>query len=111
LGKRLRLVALAILLVGLCSGTAIYFLAEDLPDEGDGYVVVDGKTYPGGIYQSKRYQRDLERFGGKANVLFDEFSRWFGSLWQGKWLGITIGWISIALSAGLFLFARTYYPD
>ena len=111
LKSRLYICSLAILIVGLCAATAIYFLSNDLPDDGDGYVMVDGKSYPAGVYQSKRYQRDLERFGGKANVIFDELSRWFGSLWRGKRLGITLGWLSVVASLGLFLLARYLYPE
>ena len=49
---------------------------------------------------TKTYVRDLERFGGKAAVLFDDFNRWFAALWQGKALGATIAWLSV-LAAGL----------
>ena len=62
------------------------------------------------MYQSKRYRRDLEQYGGKANVIFDELNRWFASLWQGKRLGITLGWISVIASLGLFFLARYLYP-
>jgi len=68
---RLYAVSLAILIIGLCGASAIYFLADDSPDEGDGYVIIDGKSYPGGAYQTKRYVRDLERYGGKMNVQMD----------------------------------------
>ena len=108
---RLYACSLAILIVGLCGGAAIYFLAGDLPDDGDGYVIVDGKVYPAGVYQSKRYQRELERFGGKASVIFDEIDRWFASLWRGKALGVTLGWLSVAASLGLSLLARFLYPE
>jgi hypothetical protein len=111
LRKRLYACSLAILILGLCSGAAIHVLAEDRTDDGDGYVIVDGKAYPAGVYQSKRYQRELERYGGKANVLFDEFNRWFASLWQGKTLGATLACIGVALSFGLFLLARYLYPE
>ena len=108
--QRLYLYSLAILIAGACSGSAIYFLSDDLPDDGDGYVIVDGQKYPSGTYQSKRYQRDLERYGGKANVIFDELNRWFASLWHGKRLGVTLAWISVVASLGLFLLARYLYP-
>ena len=49
----------------------------------------------------------LQHFGGKAAVLFDEFDRWFESLWQGKSLGITVAWISVLVSLGIALFAST----
>jgi hypothetical protein len=108
---RLYLCSLAILIVGLCGATAIYFLTDDLPDHGDGYVIVDGQKYPAGVYQSKRYQRELERYGGKANVIFAELDRWLASLWHGKRLGITLAWISVVASLGLFLAARFLYPE
>ena len=111
LRKRLYACSLAILVLGLCGGAAICFLAEDLPDDGDGYVVVDGKAYPAGVYQSKRYQRELERFGGKASVLFDEIDRWFASLWRGRNLGISLMCISAMVSLALFLSAMYLYPD
>ena len=109
--KRIYACSLTILIVGLCSAAAIYFLAEDVPDIGDGYVIVDGKTYPAGVYQSKRYVREVERFGGKAFLIFDEIDRWFASLWQGKKLGVTIGWLSSVASLAIFLAARYLYPE
>jgi len=108
---RLYACSLAILIVGLIGAMAVYALAVDAPDDGDGYVVVDGQAYPAGIYQSKRYQRELERFGGKASVLFDEFTRWFAALWRGKALGVTLGWLSVGASLGLYLLARYLYPE
>ena len=63
-----------------------------------------------GTYQSTRCQRELERYGGKANVIFDELNRWFASIWHGKRLRITLGWISVVASLGLFLLARYLYP-
>ena len=62
------------------------------------------------MFGSKTYIRELQRFGGKASVIFDEFARWFAGLWRGKSLGITIGWLSVAAAAGLFLAARSL-PD
>jgi hypothetical protein len=55
---------------------------------------------------SKPYVRQLERFGGKASVLFDQFNRWFAGLWEGRQLGITVAWITIVLAGGIFIVAR-----
>jgi len=55
---------------------------------------------------SKRYVRELQRFGGKSAVLFDELSRWFEGLWRGKSLGVTIAWLSVFTSLGVYLVAR-----
>jgi len=48
----------------------------------------------------------LERFGGKAAVMFDQFNRWFAGLWEGRQLGITLACITVFIAAGLFLAAR-----
>jgi hypothetical protein len=102
--------ALAVLLLGLAAAAAIYFTAADEPGGGIGYVLVDGQVHVLSPGQSKSYISQLERFGGKAAVLFDEMNRWFAGLWQGKALGVTIGWISVAVAAFLFFVARLLQP-
>ena len=95
-----------ILAIGLCCALLIYLTAEDDSVSAVSYVVVDGVTYPIAPGSSKMYVRELQRFGGKAAVLFDEFGRWFAGLWQGQSLATTVAWISICISLGVFLFAR-----
>ena len=93
---RLLWVARLVLAVGLTVAAAIYLTAEDEPELSTSYVVViDPAT-------TKTYVRELERFGGKAAVLFDEFNRWFAARWHGRALGVTVAWISIAVAAALF---------
>ena len=111
LKARLTLAAVLVLVAGLTSALLIHAFADEVPPDAIGYIVVDGIKYPIAPSQSKRYVRDLERFGGKASVLFDEFDRWFAGLWRGKTLGITIGCLCAAVSAGLFLFAAALPPD
>jgi hypothetical protein len=100
-----------ILAIGLCCALLIYLTAEDDPVSAVSYVVVDGVTYPIAPGSSKMYVRELQRFGGKATVLIDELNRWFAGLWQGKSLAITVAWISIVVSLGVFLFARDLSSD
>ena len=88
----------------------IYVTADDAPADAFGYLIVDGVAYPTAGSRSKTYVRDLERFGGKAAVLFDEINRWFAGLWQGKSLAYTVAWISLIFSLGLYLFARWLPP-
>ncbi len=76
LKARLYLACLIVLAAGLCSAALIYAVAEDAPESGMNYIVVDGVAYPVALRQTKRYVRTLEQFGGKASVLFDEFARW-----------------------------------
>jgi hypothetical protein len=112
LKRRLYGAALATLALGLAAALLIYLVADEAPPDAVGYVVAaDGTSYPVAPNQSKRYIRDLERFGGKSSVLFDELNRWFASLWRGKSLGITIGWISAIAALALSLFARWLPPD
>jgi hypothetical protein len=111
LKARLYIVSLAILALGLFVGILIYALADEAVPEAGSYIIVDGMKYPIAPNQSKRYIRDLERFGGKASVLFDEFDRWLADRWQGKNLGVTIAFLATLVSLGLFLFAASLPPD
>jgi hypothetical protein len=111
LKARLILAGAVLLAAGLCAGLLVAVLAEDVPAEGVGYVLADGNVTALDPNQSKRYIRDLERFGGKAAVLFDEINRWFAALWRGKTLGLTIAGISAIVSLGIFLFAGWLPPD
>jgi hypothetical protein len=111
LKHRLRLSCLIILAVGLCAALLIYQFAEDVPDDSLGYVVVNGTLYPRSTQDSKTYRREVERYGGKAALAFDDFNRWFEHLWQGKTLAKTVAWISVLLALGIYLFANVLEPD
>jgi hypothetical protein len=101
---RLYASSIVVLIAGMCAAAAIWLTAEDDPLAGAYQaVVVDGKAYPVAPVQSKVYMREVQRFGGKAAVLFDEIDRWFAGLWRGKSLAITVGWISIFAAAALLL--------
>ena len=101
---RLYLSSIVVLILGICAAAAIWFTAEDDPLAGAYQVVmVDGKAYPVAPGQSKAYVRQVQQFGGKAAVLFDEIDRWFAGLWRGKSLALTVGWISIFAAAVLLL--------
>ncbi len=86
-----------ILIVGFTSAGIIYATA----DERDSAAMDQ-------IYGSKPYVRELQRFGGKASVLFDEFQRWFAGLWLGKTLGVTIAWLTAFAALVVFLVARAH---
>lgn len=111
LRRRLRLACLVVLAAGLCAATLIYLLAEDVPDDSLGNVIVNGAVYPLSTCDSKLYRRELERLGGKSALLLDDFNRWFGELWQGRTLGKTVAWISILVSLGLYALAGLLGPD
>ena len=92
LQRRHYLITTLILLVGLGSSALIYLTADNEPDNDVFYE-----------YQhSKKYKHDLELYGGKANVLANDFIGWFAGLWQGRSLALTITCITIVISFGYF---------
>jgi hypothetical protein len=81
---------IAILAVGFGAAIAIYFAAS-APEENP----------LGDALQTKQYVHDLEVYGGKANVLAEQFREWFVGLWQGKDLAYTVAVLTI-LSVWIF---------
>ncbi|HEX9022274.1 MAG TPA: hypothetical protein VF799_00370 [Geobacteraceae bacterium] len=98
LNKRIGLyfMSAAVLLAGLGSSITIYLRAGQTVDSA----LLEEFEY------SKRYQHDLELYGGKANVIASEITNWFNGLWHGKSLAIMVAVISILVASGLFLAAR-----
>lgn len=92
----MKIAAALVLAIGLSVGAGIYFFAPE-PDQ-------NAAMYEVGV--SKQYNRTLRQFGGRQAVLFDEFQTWFGSLWRGKQLGVTIGWLSVGAALMLYFVAR-----
>lgn len=84
-GRRLRLLAVAILAVGLGSAAGIYLAADARP----GYE----------REESKQYLRAMELYGGTANVLAGEAMEWFRSLWHGPRLAATVACVTVLAAA------------
>jgi len=61
------------------------------------------------LEKSRMYYHDLEVYGGRANVLADDFRAWFDGLWQGRNLAYTVAVLTI-LAALLFRFFATPAP-
>jgi hypothetical protein len=94
--------------VGLSTALVIYLNAAedtDLDENVQVVIGVDGQTYRIPLADTKMYRRELQRFGGQALVIFDDFNRWFAGLWRGRSLAVTIAWITAIASVGLFLLA------
>jgi len=102
----LNLISAIILLVGLGSATLIYQRAAAGPYGALGYESADGTIYPIMPGDSKLYRHNLEVYGGKFNVVMDDFRRWFVGLWQGKSLAIIIACTTIMLSSAFFYAAH-----
>lgn len=106
----LNLISAVILLGGLGSAILIYRTAENMPYGALGYETGGGSVYPIMPDDSKKYQRDLELYGGKANMLMDELRRGFAGLWHGKSLAFTMACLSILISFGVF-YAANHLPS
>jgi hypothetical protein len=93
-----------VLIVGLGSAVLVYQAAE-----GGGNVLVyegeSGARQPVSPQDSKKYLRDLELYGGKANVLATGFRLWLAGLWHGKPLAYILACASILLSFWLIYVA------
>jgi hypothetical protein len=94
-GRRLQMIAVATLIVGLTAALGIYLFAGRSTDDMIAYE----------IEHSKQYQRMLELYGGKANVLAVELTQWFDSLWHGTRLAYTVACGTVLLAAGFWLAA------
>ncbi len=106
----LSLISAIILVAGLGSAILIYRTAENNSSGVLGYEEEGGSVYPIMPEDSKKYLRDLELYGGKANVLMDELRRGFVGLWHGKLLAFTVGCITILVSFGVF-YAANHLPS
>ncbi|GLH69903.1 hypothetical protein GETHPA_14360 [Geothrix rubra] len=91
--RRLRALARWTLILGLGTALLIYATAKPAPPDPLGYDPLD----------TKRYLRELEVFGGKANILATQFRQWFEGLWEGRNLAYTVATLT-GLLAGLLRF-------
>src|ERR1039457_2272216 len=96
---RVRLVTRAILAVGFAAAVVIYFVNAAPP--ASGYELED----------SKKYLREMEVYGGKANVLAAEIRHWFDGLWHGRSLAFTVALISVFLALAYNFFATPLPAD
>jgi hypothetical protein len=97
---RHHLVAALILLAGLAAATVIYLRAGSSPDE---LLEFSPDT-------SKTYLRDLQLYGGTANVLAVKLQTWFDGLWHGRSLAYTVGVLAAGVSAAYLFFAVVFAP-
>ena len=96
---RVRAGTRAILILGFAAAVVIYLTAAPPPGNPLGYDPMD----------TKKYLRDLELYGGKANVLAAQFKDWFVSLWHGKRLAFTVAVLAV-IAALAFAFFSTPLP-
>ncbi len=99
LHARRRLIATAILVAGFGSALLIYVTATIAPANPLGYEPED----------SRRYLREMEVYGGSANVLAAEIRKWIESLFHGKRLALTVVFLTLLVLL-FFLVASTPLP-
>ena len=92
LQARRHTIAAGLLVAGILASCVIYARATREPADADER-----------LDDSKQYLRQMEVFGGTANVLASEFREWFGGLWTGRRLAFTVAFLSIVLAAGVRL--------
>ena len=106
-GRRnvLYLSGIAILIAGLVCAALVYKAAVDSSNMAQAYESGDGTVLPSPD-NSKQYLRELQLYGGAANVLAYELRTWFSGLWQGKSLACMIIFITILVASTIFHLAR-----
>jgi hypothetical protein len=55
---------------------------------------------------TKQYLRQMEVYGGTANLLASEFRLWFASLWHGERLALTVAVLTLVTSWAFWFFTR-----
>lgn len=106
----LNFASVFILLFGLGSAVWIYQSALNNSNRVLGYEEGGGSVYPVAPEDSKMFLRDLELYGGKANIFAYKLRLWFAGLWHGKSLAVIVGCITILLSFGFF-YAANHLPS
>ena len=91
---RCRIVTTAILLAGFGGAAILYLTAREAP--ADPFAEFE---------KSKKFAYELERMGGKAALVANDFNKWFAGLWQGESLAYTIAVITIVIAAGYYFVA------
>jgi hypothetical protein len=91
--NRVRAFMLMVLLVGFSSSALIYRQATATSS-----VAVDLESQ-----DSKKYLRDLEVIGGKANVVASDIRHGFISLWEGERLAGTVAVVTVLVATGFWV--------
>ena len=98
--RRALIITALILTVGLTTALAIYVVAARAPDDSS-----DELT------DSKQYLRQMELYGGKANVLAAELQHWLASLWHGRRLALTVACGTVLVAGAYWLVAAPLPSD
>ena len=99
--RQIRHIAVMILALGLGGALTIHLTVGPMPADPLGYNLLD----------SKKSLRELELYGGKANVLSVEFQQWFSGLWHGRTLAATVAVLTVLLAFAFWFVASNQISD
>ena len=99
--ERVKNLVAIIVTLGLGSALAIFFLAQ-----GPGANPLGAE--PG---DSKRYLRDMEMYGGKANLIASQFREWVTGMLHGQSLAYTVTALTLLLALAVWFFGMPLPPD
>jgi len=94
---RLRFISMATLMAGLLGSMVIYWNADPYATDYQ-------------LDETKKSLRQLEVYGGKANVMASDLREWIGGLWHGRSLAVTVAVLSALVAAGFRLAAIPLPP-
>lgn len=106
-GRALWLCGL-ILLLGLGSASAVWIVADNASESG--YKEAYGGVYQDAPVRTKKFVRELEVIGGKANVLVYDLMFWFEGLWRGKRLAGTLAALTLLVAGVVYYFGVHLAP-
>ena len=93
--KRLRRAIAAVCAAGWTSAAAIFFLARP-----------PAANPLGDPEDTKTYLREMELYGGKANLLAYDIREWLSSLWHGRRLAATVAVLTAVAALLIWYFGR-----
>ncbi|MEO8189771.1 MAG: hypothetical protein ABI682_05475 [Acidobacteriota bacterium] len=96
--RKRRIVVGAILAVGFSASAVVWIAA--------------GRANPSGYdpNDSKQYLRQMQMYGGTANLLATEIRQGFGSLWHGQRLAGTVAFGTLLLAGAVWFLGATAPP-
>jgi hypothetical protein len=107
---RCNAIGKAVLLAGLGAAVLLYLLAGGGPRDAASLRIDAGNVQQDLTEVSKSYERGLEYYGGKSNVMAYELRLWLEGLFEGRTLAYTVGLASLAVALIFFLLARLVPP-
>jgi len=97
--KRLRAIIAAVWIAGWTSAAVIYVTARP-----------PAANPLGDPEDTKSYLREMELYGGKANLLAYDIREWLASLWHGRRLAATVAVLTAVAALLIWFFGRPM-PD